>query len=88
MKQTVPKETRGGARLPARVLSVDDHPAVREGGLIGEGQSTSEMAGHLHLSIHTIDTYRRRIRLEPSIRNAAELMHSATEWVLLEQKNQ
>ena len=45
------------------------------------------MAGQLHLSIHTIDTYRRRIRLKLNIRNAAELMHTATEWVLVEQKN-
>ena len=32
--------------------------------LIGEGQSTSEMAAQLHLSVHTVDTYRRRIRLK------------------------
>ena len=50
--------------------------------LIGEGRSTSEMAGQLHLSIHTVDTYRRRIRLKLNIRNAAELIRTATEWVL------
>jgi DNA-binding NarL/FixJ family response regulator len=56
--------------------------------LIGEGQTTSAMAGQLHLSTHTIDTYRRRIRLKMNIRNAAELMRAATEWVVVEQRNQ
>ena len=55
--------------------------------LIGEGHTTSDMATQLHLSIHTVDTYRRRIRLKLNIRNAAELTHTATEWVLVEQKN-
>jgi DNA-binding NarL/FixJ family response regulator len=55
--------------------------------LIGEGHSTSNMASQLHLSVHTVDTYRRRIRLKLNIRNAAELVHTATEWVLVEQKN-
>ena len=56
--------------------------------LIGEGHSTSEMASRLHLSLHTIDTYRRRIRLKLNIRNAAELMRAATEWIIVEQTNQ
>jgi DNA-binding NarL/FixJ family response regulator len=55
--------------------------------LIGQGQSTSDMAAQLHLSIHTIDTYRRRIRLKLGIRNAAELMRAATEWIVIEQRN-
>jgi DNA-binding NarL/FixJ family response regulator len=54
--------------------------------LIGEGHSTSQMAGQLHLSIHTIDTYRRRIRLKLNIRNASELLRAATEWVVVEQR--
>ncbi len=56
--------------------------------LIGEGHSTSDMASRLHLSVHTIDTYRRRIRLKLRIRNAAELMRTATEWTIVEQKSQ
>ena len=55
--------------------------------LIGEGHSTSDMASQLHLSVHTVDTYRRRIRLKLYIRNGAELTHTATEWVLVEQRN-
>jgi DNA-binding NarL/FixJ family response regulator len=55
--------------------------------LIGEGHSTSDMASQLHLSIHTVDTYRRRVRLKLNVRNGAELTRTATEWVLVEQKN-
>jgi DNA-binding NarL/FixJ family response regulator len=54
--------------------------------LIGEGHSTAQMASQLHLSIHTIDTYRRRIRLKLNIRNASELIRAATEWVVFEQR--
>jgi DNA-binding NarL/FixJ family response regulator len=55
--------------------------------LIGEGLGTSDMAAQLHLSIHTVETYRRRIRLKLSIRNAAELVHAATQWAVVEQRN-
>jgi DNA-binding NarL/FixJ family response regulator len=55
--------------------------------LIGEGRSTGDMAGHLHLSVHTVDTYRRRIRLKLNTRNGAELIRTATEWSLVEPKN-
>ena len=74
----------GNPALPVESLSDREIEIFR---LIGEGQATSEIAGQLHLSVHTIDTYRRRIRLKLSIRNAAGLVHAATEWVLLEQKN-
>ena len=55
--------------------------------LIGEGRSTSELASRLHLSVHTVDTYRRRIRLKLNIRNGADLTRRATEWVVIDQKN-
>jgi DNA-binding NarL/FixJ family response regulator len=55
--------------------------------LLGEGGQSSEIAGQLHLSVHTIDTYRRRIRLKLNLRNGAELIHAATEWALSNQYN-
>jgi DNA-binding NarL/FixJ family response regulator len=55
--------------------------------LLGEGVRTSEIAGQLHLSIHTIDTYRRRIRLKLNLRNGTELIHTATEWALSDQQD-
>jgi len=55
--------------------------------LIGEGRGTSEMADLLHLSVHTVETYRRRIRLKLNIRTASEVVHAATQWALVDQRN-
>lgn len=50
--------------------------------LIGSGLTTSEVAERLHLSVHTIDTYRQRIKIKLGLRNGAELVRAATQWVL------
>ena len=55
--------------------------------LLGQGVRTSDVAGQLHLSVHTVDTYRRRIRVKLNLRNAAELIHAATEWTLSNAQN-
>jgi DNA-binding NarL/FixJ family response regulator len=54
--------------------------------LIGEGLTTNEIAARLHLSVCTVDTYRRRIRLKLHIRNAGALTHAAAQWVLVGQE--
>jgi DNA-binding NarL/FixJ family response regulator len=54
---------------------------------IGAGRSTGEIAAELHLSIHTVETYRRRIRLKLGVRNATELVHAATQWALVDHRN-
>ncbi len=50
--------------------------------LMGRGRTTAEVADELHLSIHTIETYRRRIKAKLGLRTAAELSSAATRWVL------
>ena len=50
--------------------------------LIGEGLSTAQLAQRLHLSRHTIDTHRQRIKEKLNLANAAELTQTATCWVL------
>ena len=50
--------------------------------LIGRGRTTAEVADELHLSVHTIETYRRRIKAKLGLRTAAELSSAATRWVL------
>jgi DNA-binding NarL/FixJ family response regulator len=49
--------------------------------LIGRGQTTNEIAAHLHLSVNTIRTYRERLKSKLKLRTSAELYHSATLWV-------
>ena len=50
--------------------------------LIGQGHSTSEIANVLHLSVHTIETYREKIRRKLGLRNGTELMLRAVQWQL------
>jgi len=50
--------------------------------LIGEGIKTRQIAGRLHLSIKTVETYRDRIRQKLDLGDGTELAHVATQWVL------
>jgi DNA-binding NarL/FixJ family response regulator len=50
--------------------------------LIGRGVTTADIARRLHLSPHTIDTYRQRIKTKLDITSSAELTRAAVQWVL------
>ena len=50
--------------------------------LIGSGRTTAELASELHLSIHTVDTHRQRIKSKPELQSAAALSCAAAQWVL------
>ncbi len=50
--------------------------------LIGRGQTTRAIATQLHLSVHTIDTYREKLKIKLNLANSAELNRNATQWVL------
>jgi DNA-binding NarL/FixJ family response regulator len=50
--------------------------------LIGQGLTACQLAERLHLSRHTIDTHRQRIKTKLNLANAAELTQAATRWVL------
>jgi DNA-binding NarL/FixJ family response regulator len=50
--------------------------------MIGQGKTTGAIARQLHLSVHTIDTHREKIRRKLGIRNSNELMQRAVQWVL------
>jgi DNA-binding NarL/FixJ family response regulator len=50
--------------------------------MIGQGLATREIAERLELSIHTIETYREKIKVKLNLKNAAELWRFAVEWVL------
>ena len=49
--------------------------------LIGRGNSTREIAGQLHLSVKTIETYRAHIKDKLQLRSGTELMQHAIHWV-------
>lgn len=50
--------------------------------LIGRGDSTRSIAEQLHLSIHTIESHREKIRIKLSLRNGVELLQRAVQWML------
>jgi DNA-binding NarL/FixJ family response regulator len=49
--------------------------------LIGAGLTTKQIADVLHLSVKTIETYRENLKAKLNLHNAAQLLHSAREWV-------
>jgi DNA-binding NarL/FixJ family response regulator len=50
--------------------------------LIGQGKTTGTIARQLHLSVHTIDSHREKIRHKLGVKNSAELMQRAVQWIL------
>jgi DNA-binding NarL/FixJ family response regulator len=50
--------------------------------LIGNGQSTRDIAAQLRVSIHTIETHREKLRVKLALRNGRELVQAAVRWVI------
>jgi DNA-binding NarL/FixJ family response regulator len=79
--QTIISEVtgRGSApdESPIRQLSDRELEVFR---LIGEGQSTREIAARLHLSVKTIETYRAHIKEKLGLANATQLVRYAAHW--------
>lgn len=49
--------------------------------LLGQGVSTRDVADRLNLSVKTIESYRANIKRKLDLKNAAELMRFAVDWV-------
>lgn len=49
--------------------------------LLGQGYGTRQVAEMLHLSVKTIESYRANIKDKLKLRNAAELVQHAVQWV-------
>ena len=50
--------------------------------LIGQGLTTSEVAGRLHRSVNTIESHREKIKDKLGLKNAGELNRTAVQWML------
>jgi DNA-binding NarL/FixJ family response regulator len=48
--------------------------------LIGEGKGTRDIAGHLHLSVKTVEVHRANIKAKLKIRTATDLVRYAVRW--------
>jgi DNA-binding NarL/FixJ family response regulator len=71
----------GGETALARPIDrlTDRELAVFE--LIGEGRTTREIGGRLHVGLTTVDTYRARIKDKLNLENAAQLHTEASRWI-------
>ncbi len=49
--------------------------------LIGEGKGTRDIAGHLHLSVKTVEVHRANIKEKLNLRSATDLVHYAVRWM-------
>lgn len=49
---------------------------------IGRGLTTSAIANRLHLSVHTIDTHREKIKRKLDLKSGTELSQRAVQWVI------
>lgn len=50
--------------------------------LIGQGVTTGDIAKQLHLSPHTVDSHREKIRHKLDVKNGHELLQHAMRWVI------
>ena len=49
--------------------------------LIGQGKTTREIAGHLHLSVKTVEVHRANIRKKLKLASGTDVVHQAIRWV-------
>src|SRR5262249_7060104 len=66
-------------RNPVETLSDRELEIFR---MIGNGKTTRQIAGELHLSVKTVETHRENIKGKLNIVNGAELGREAVRWVM------
>ena len=83
MKERILRSRVGGAIEPGKspIEDLSDRE-LQVLTLIGNGKTTAAIAKHLHLSVHTIDTYREKLKQKLGLANSAELNRYAAQWVL------
>jgi DNA-binding NarL/FixJ family response regulator len=50
--------------------------------LLGDGLTTAQIAGRLHISTHTVETHRENIKQKLGVRSVAALTQRAVQWVM------
>ena len=68
-----------GGEDPVSLLTDREFEVYR---LIGQGVATGDIAKQLHVSPHTVDSHREKIRHKLGVRNGHELMQHAMRWVI------
>ncbi len=77
--QAVGNRVDAAQSSPVETLSTRELEVFK---MIGDGKSTGAIARALHLSPHTIDTHREKIKTKLGLRTGGELQREAVHWVL------
>jgi DNA-binding NarL/FixJ family response regulator len=72
----------GGERLDQNPIEGLSNRELEVFEMIGQGLTTKQIAGKLHLSPKTIETHREKIKMKLNLANSTELSHRAVQWVL------
>jgi len=67
-----------GAISPVQQLSDREFEVFQ---LIGQGESTREIAAHLHLSAKTVEVHRLNIKKKLKLKTATDLVRHAVRWL-------
>jgi DNA-binding NarL/FixJ family response regulator len=67
-----------GAVAPVHQLSDREFEVFQ---LIGRGESTREIAAHLHLSVKTVEVHRLNIKKKLKLQTATDLVRYAVRWI-------
>ena len=78
MLHQVAAGSRPGDQSPLERLSDRELEVYR---MLGQGMSTREIAGHLHLSMKTIETYREHIKDKLNLADSNEMICHAARWI-------
>jgi DNA-binding NarL/FixJ family response regulator len=79
LARTVGQHVEPPAESPTNLLTDRELAVFR---LIGRGATTGAIASQLGLSVHTIETYRERIKTKLGFKSGAELTRESIQWVL------
>lgn len=81
MKQALAERLAGPAGGDFGIRSLSDRE-LEVLSLIGSGLTTRTIAEQLHISVHTVESHREKIRTKLKLGNGAELARYAAQWVL------
>ncbi len=69
------------ADAPASVIDLLSNRELEVFRLLGQGRGTRDIAGEMHVSVKTVETYRAHIKQKLHLTTAPELMRVAIEWL-------
>lgn len=78
----IARATARGRHLPENPVDLLTTRELQVLHSIGKGLSTREIAGLFHLSVKTIESHRRRIKVKINVRNGTQLVQFAMQWLV------